>query len=660
MLNQQRHWAEDNYQALLAEIRQIKTQLYAQLPPEAQQASKNSAAVLAAVTEQHGLMLDHLCAVFALNRFERQLLLLCLGIELDPEIASLCVQLHNRPLPTLSLALHCFDGHCESLSPQAPLVYFQLITLHDDHASFMQRSLTIDQWALFYLSGTPVMPPLLAGTLQAITLIEPELSVERDSVAALRHFRDDQGGNQSGDQDQTGIQLIGQSDDRIQQLAAQLANTEERALYHWNLHHLPQESEQKTHYLSLLEREVVTRQCLLLINCQCLCDDNKSPADGYAITHWLESLLTSLPQLCLLYADQALRLAQWDLHHHSLPALPLADQQQLWQQHLDSDQYKDSQAWIDHCSGQYPLTPRQIRSIAARINTEKSVHAINQRLAQYSREQLRQDLHGLAQILPPSTLDWERLILADSEKQTLKAIVAQVQQRQQVYEQWGFAEHLNYGLGTAALFSGSSGTGKTLAVRMIANALQRDIYQVDLSRIVDKYIGETEKKLDTLFAAAENSGAILLFDEADALFGKRTQVQDAKDRYANMSVSFLLQRMEHYSGLSILTTNLRSAIDNAFTRRLNFIVQFSFPSAEQRQQIWQYALPAKVPTDNINYPKLARLSLAGGVIRNITLRAAFIAAEKQQTLNMRTLREAAAQEFLKMDKTLDEKLVADW
>ena len=168
-----------------------------------------------------------------------------------------------------------------------------------------------------------------------------------------------------------------------------------------------------------------------------------------------------------------------------------------------------------------------------------------------------------------------------------------------VYGDWGFAGKSTRGLGISALFSGASGTGKTMAAEVLANELALDLYRIDLSAVVSKYIGETEKNLRRLFDAAEETGAILLFDEADALFGKRSEVKDSHDRYANIEVSYLLQRMESYRGLAILTTNFRAALDPAFLRRIRFIVNFPFPDAGQRAEIWRGVFPSQTPVDGI-------------------------------------------------------------
>src|SRR5262249_9566024 len=181
------------------------------------------------------------------------------------------------------------------------------------------------------------------------------------------------------------------------------------------------------------------------------------------------------------------------------------------------------------------------------------------------------------------------------------------------------------GLGISALFAGPSGTGKTMAAEVLAADLELDLYRIDLSQIVNKYIGETEKNLRRVFDAAEAGGAVLLFDEADALFGKRSEVKDSHDRYANIEVSYLLQRMESYRGLAILTTNIKPALDEAFLRRLRFIVQFPFPDAAHRAEMWRRAYPHRTPVGTLDFTRLARFSIAGGHIRNIALHAAFFA-----------------------------------
>jgi SpoVK/Ycf46/Vps4 family AAA+-type ATPase len=219
-----------------------------------------------------------------------------------------------------------------------------------------------------------------------------------------------------------------------------------------------------------------------------------------------------------------------------------------------------------------------------------------------------------------------------------------------VHEDWGFAGRGARGLGIAALFAGESGTGKTMAAEAIANEVRLDLFRIDLASTVSKYIGETEKNLARLFDAAEASGAVLLFDEADALFGKRSEVKDSHDRYANIEIAYLLQRIEAYRGLAILTTNLKSSLDKAFMRRIRFVVQFPFPDEAMRERLWRRQLPARAPLAAIDYAALARAPLSGGHIRAAALQAAFAAAARGSVIDGDLLTQAMRGEFAKLER----------
>ena len=250
---------------------------------------------------------------------------------------------------------------------------------------------------------------------------------------------------------------------------------------------------------------------------------------------------------------------------------------------------------------------------------------------------------------------WDELVLPAEEKTLLRQVIDQVTQRGRVYDDWGFREKMNRGLGINALFAGESGTGKTMAAEVIANELNLDLYRIALSAVVNKYIGETEKNLRKLFDAAEDSGAILFFDEADALFGKRSEVKDSHDRYANIEVNYLLQRMESYRGLAILATNQKNALDKAFVRRLRFILNFPFPGIAERIEIWQKVFPPETPHDEkLDFPHLAKHNLTGGSIHNIALNAAFLAARDGGTVTMPMLLDAARTEFKKLERPTKE------
>ena len=290
--------------------------------------------------------------------------------------------------------------------------------------------------------------------------------------------------------------------------------------------------------------------------------------------------------------------------------------------------------------------------------TEKD-STLNKQVWKSCRLQGRYRLDGLAQRIEPKA-QWTDLVLPDAQTEILHDICAQVRHRSMVYDQWGFADKGSRGLGLSALFAGPSGTGKTMAAEVLARELELDLYRIDLSQVVDKYIGETEKNLRRLFDAAEMSGAILLFDEADALFGKRSEVKDSHDRFANIEVSYLLQRMENYQGLAILTTNLKDTIDSAFFRRIRFIVRFPFPNADQRTEIWRRIFPLDTPTEYVDPKRLAQLNIAGGNIRNIAMNAAFLAADANEPVAASHILRAARCEYMKIEKTLTESELRGW
>jgi AAA+ superfamily predicted ATPase len=251
---------------------------------------------------------------------------------------------------------------------------------------------------------------------------------------------------------------------------------------------------------------------------------------------------------------------------------------------------------------------------------------------------------------------WDDLVLPDDGVRQLREACDQVRHHHDVFASWGFGRKVSRSLGLSVLFSGPPGTGKTLAAEVLAGELALDLYKIDLSAVVSKYIGETEKNLSAIFREAEASNSILFFDEADALFGKRTEVADAHDRYANIETSFLLQRMEAYDGIVVLATNLRENMDDAFTRRIRFVVDFPFPDQASRRRIWETHFPIEAPVGaDVDLDYLAReLKVAGGSIRNIVVNAAFLAAANGRVIDMGHLRHATRREFAKIGKLWDD------
>ena len=314
---------------------------------------------------------------------------------------------------------------------------------------------------------------------------------------------------------------------------------------------------------------------------------------------------------------------------------------------------------LDSLAEQFRLSGKTIFCAGALAAADGNAPIAVEDLWKLCRSFARPKLDDLAQRLVPKA-GWDDLVLPERQMQSLRQLASQVRYRMKVYETWGFSDKGRRGLGLSSLFAGESGTGKTLAAEVLARELNLDLYRIDLSAVVSKYIGETEKNLKQVFDASEEGGVLLLFDEADALFGKRSDVKDSHDRYANIEVSYLLQRMEAYQGLAVLTTNLKSAIDNAFQRRLRFTVIFPFPDATQRQAIWSRVFPGRTPTQDLDFRKLSQLNITGGNIRNIALNAAFLAAESSGRVEMGHVLTAARLEADRIERPLSEAEIRGW
>ncbi|HEY9694208.1 MAG TPA: ATP-binding protein [Oculatellaceae cyanobacterium] len=356
---------------------------------------------------------------------------------------------------------------------------------------------------------------------------------------------------------------------------------------------------------------------------------------------------------------------------------------ECWLTHLQAAQINIDDAELNVLSDRFLLTPDQIADAVAtayntarwqQISSSKSESFLNSsnqdnshlkiakplpsflNLCSAARAQSGHDLATLARKITPK-YTWDDIVLPPNQLTQLQDICKEAEYRDLVHQKWGFADKLSLGKGLNVLFSGSPGTGKTMAAEVIAHQLQLDLYKIDLSQIVSKYIGDTEKNLNRIFTAATNSNAILFFDEADALFGKRSEVQDARDRYANIEVGYLLQKMEEYEGIAILTTNLRSNMDTAFERRLRFIIEFVLPDAKNRHLIWQGIFPENAPcSPDLDLEFLAQnFEITGADIRNIVLTAAFLAANDGGVIEMVHLIRAVRREHQKRGQILRDK-----
>lgn len=340
----------------------------------------------------------------------------------------------------------------------------------------------------------------------------------------------------------------------------------------------------------------------------------------------------------------------------SVPSFQL--RKQLWKNSLNGSGLLSRELDIDEISNNFQFSGGQIRDAAAEAQYIAMMRSsLNQDgitmvdLYRGCRAQTNQNLSKMAQKITPH-YTWPDIVLPPDKLQQLKEMCNYVKYRHVVYNEWGFDRKISLGKGLNVLFSGPSGTGKTMAAEILANELNLDFYKIDLSCVVSKYIGETEKNLAGIFKEAETANAVLFFDEADALFGKRSEVKDSHDRYANIEINYLLQKMEEHEGIVILATNFRKNIDEAFTRRMHFSLEFPFPDEEYRLNIWQKMFPAETPkSPDIDYEFLAKgLEISGGSIKNIALNSAFLAADNSRKVDMAHIIRATKREYQKMGK----------
>jgi hypothetical protein len=590
--------------------------------------------------------LTQLRHTFSLATFEQHLLLLCAAAALDPEVAQLCATLNGNPQyphPTPHIARTLFPSfNWYAFTPQAPLQHWHLLETKPALA-FALNPLQIDPAILFYLMGESFCDPALLELFEPVSPVAPSLSSSHQAIA-----------QQLADQWQQfnpsvpPVQLWG--NDRATHAAIALTACELVGgvkLSRISLTHLTTHLRHSPHPLTALIRRWtrtahLTHQ-ILLMDC-----DSSDPASIPVLAQLIEQCQTPL----ILSSPVKQPAQRRSLLSFEVPPLTPQEQITLWQECLGET--IDPQ--IPQIVSQFNLSANAIQTIAAQALTQPS-HPNT--LWNLCRQHARPRLDDLAQRIDTHAT-WDDLILPDLEATQIKTLVAHIRQRFTVYQSWGFATKSQRGLGISALFQGKSGTGKTTAAEIIAKALHLDLYRIDLSQVVSKYIGETEKNLRSVFDAAEAGGVVLLFDEADALFGKRSDVKDSHDRYANMEVSYLLQKMEAYQGLAILTTNLRETIDSAFVRRIRFIVKFSLPDYAQRKAIWERMFPVQMPQQEIHLGRLARLNVTGGSIKNIALNAAFLAAEAGEAVQMKHCLVATRSEYGKLERLLTDTEIEDW
>ena len=588
--------------------------------------------------------LEVLAGLFQLTDFERCVIALCLAPELAPAFERLYAYVQDdlaRGFPTLHLALALFADESgegeraprDSFLPGSPLRRYLLIEMEA-----ATKGLRLPERILGFLLGKNLPDERFA-------LIVPPLPLapcHRELVGRLASWVRDREGWPA-------INLTGPAGSGKRSVARALCQALGMQLYEIDARGM---AAGDAGLIRRLEREAVLLQTGFYL---------EIPETGFA-----GDLIERLGGFLIVGSRDP-----WPAVSRALLAIPVprpdaASQQALWHQALGPGSEALGEALGETIEGvvqQFDFGPRTVVRAAAsararaELRGEGAVTADD--LWAACREQSGMDMEALAQRLEPA-YGWDDIVVPPEILRQLREIAAQVAHRPRVYESWGFGARLPRGRGISVLFSGPSGTGKTMAAEVFARELRLDLYRIDLAGVVSKYIGETERNLKKVFEAADQSGAILFFDEADALFGKRTDIKDSHDRYANIEVNYLLQRMEDYRGLAILATNRRTALDRAFLRRLRFLVEFPSPDAAFRRRIWQKVYPPATPVEALDWDALSRLEVPGGNIRNIALNAAFLAAEEGRAVTMDHLMRAARSEYAKCDKSVTQAEFGAW
>ena len=605
-------------------------------------------AMAQAVSEDFPPALHILAQRFGFSPFEREILLLCVGMELDPSMAEKCAQIDPvHSYPTYSLALTLFDDPSwDALSPDRPLRYWRLLEINQPaNTPLTTAGLRLDERILNFIKGLNYVDDRLAPYITPLpAAVQPgdlPPSQEEKAQEMLHHIQIASAWGR-----RPLVQLVGPDSESKQLVAARVAADLNLNVFRLPVGLLPVQVGELDNLARLWERESQLMPLALYL------DANELEAAASEQSGSLGRFLARSNGIFWLDTPEV----RADLGRNMVVvevSRPLpTEQRQEW---ADALGIQVADPLPTQLAGQFNLNLPTILQVAMSVHTngENGRSLTENDVWEICLARTSPQLGGLAQRLTPKAT-WDDIVLPDRELELLRQIAGQVGQRGRVYDEWGFREKMNRGFGINALFAGESGTGKTMAAEVIANHLNLHLYRIDLSSVVSKYIGETEKNLRRLFDAAEDGGVILFFDEADALFGKRSEVKDSHDRYANIEINYLLQRMEGYRGLAILATNLKSSLDQAFLRRLRFIVTFPFPGLAERRAIWANSFPASAPTDGLDYDWLARLNLTGGSIHNVAINAAFSAAQAGEPIGMPVVLASAREEYRKLERPYNE------
>ena len=618
-----------------------------------------------------GSRLQKLAHLFKLSAFEIDCLLICLASEIDPRYERLYAYLQDdvtkrRPSVDLVLDLLCptielkVTGRRSFLS-QAPLVRHRLVQLFEDPAkpypTLLGRYIRIEERIVNYLLGSDEVDTRLSSFVR-----RAEIRTELDELVMPRERKERLARLAGDNAAHLILYLQGPYGAGRQAIAEALCRKLNLGMLVVDAGHLAASTEADFQALvQLAIREAVLQPAALYLG-----EFDALLADDKRVL--LAMLLRELGarQGPSFLAGEI----PWDPYDElrgrlflrlELPRPSYAERIELWSKSADVRDGID----LPGIATKFRFTPGQIEDAAAtarNLACWRDPEAGQPTTTDYyeaCRLQSNRKLSSLARKIKPN-YTWDQIILPADRVQQLREICNSMKYRSVVYDEWGFGGKLSLGKGLNVLFAGPPGTGKTMAAEIIAGELALDLYKIDLSSVVSKYIGETEKNLSRIFTEAETSNAILFFDEADALFGKRSEVHDSHDRYANIEVGYLLQRMEEYEGVVILATNFRKNMDDAFVRRIHFTVEFPLPNQKERLRIWETIWPANTPRGaDLDLELISqRFELSGGNVRNIALGAAFLAADNGGVVSMPHLLHAMHREYQKMGKVVWETALA--
>ena len=625
--------------------------------------------------------LSRLAESLDLDRFDLDALLVCIAPNLDVRFERLYGFLQDdvtRKQPSISLVLELLGpgeptgrlALADRFSAQAPLFQHHILerAANDSYASLLGQPLRVDESIIAWLLGS-YQPHALLG--QHVTLMQPEESESSRLLIgddSLRHTLERCATPSTKDQPPPIVVLYGQDQIRRQAAAELLCASADRQLLHIDLEGLAASGTSLRQAVKLSLRDAQLTGAVPVFDGWDKASGSEpsiDPREGQFFAPALMSELCRHAGIVIVSGQCAWQPAGIE-RHRTVVSLEFSEpaythRLALWKQLLQAQlQTEVDTGELDllTLAGQFTLTSGQIRDAvaSARDRASQELRSLESHdLFAAARAHSSPHLGTLARKIT-LRYTWADIVLPDDQIALLHEIVDTVRGRPQVLEEWGVGRKLTSSSGVTMLFSGEPGTGKTMAAEIMAGELGLDLYKIDLSTVVSKYIGETEKNLEKIFAEAQNSNAILFFDEADAIFGKRSEVKDAHDRYANLEISYLLQRMEMYDGVTILATNLRANLDEAFTRRLQFAVDFPYPDETYRLRIWHTLFPADVPHESpLDFELLARrFKMTGGNIRNVLVGAAYLAAADGDRLEMKHLLHGTRRELQKMGRLVDE------